>query len=416
MPLPRSVVEESRDSFVARRVESKMFRGFSFIQEDFLLPNRNMDEIETYWNSVDEEGESESEGASSKVGSDDAPQPVPVELEPKKRAPRKRKKKDKVAGVAATMSVASTDWRSVLSVEGDDASARSAVKAADVAKQIAIPVKVFTQIPMPILTKESPPDARPIPQDAKVTANQVPSTSKSPVTPALLQQAVPSRQVSPQGNAASSQLGKQPPPPQQQPWAQPYSLDTSRNQKYAPPQRRGFAPIHGSSEDARPQHQHYPQQPMHQKPGWTVAHHNQSPHPQAARGWANQTTPTRPTQQTRSPPAANPTTQPLTRGPAPDSWAAKISAPKAPQPRAQPKLAQPPPSPSPVTPRKAKDIIPPSPSSDWRHHQILKSPVTMNGADAWPGLDDFPAPPTMGQPKTAIKAVKPLQGAWGTKK
>jgi hypothetical protein len=421
MPLPRSVVEESRDSFVARRVESKMFRGFSFIQKDFLLPNRNNDEIEKYWNSVDEEGESESECASSKVGSDDAPQPVPVELE-KKRKPRKRKKKDKVAGVAASMSVASTDMQSafsvlsVLSVDGDDASARSAVKAVDAAKQTAITANVSNQSPKPILPKESPQHAKPNPQDAKVTVKQVPLTSTSPITPTPAQQEVQSRQSSPQGKAANSQPLKQPPPLQQQPWAQPYSLDTTRNQKYAPPQRRGVAPIHGTSEDGRPQHQHYPQQPMHPKAGWAVAH----PHPQAAGGRASQTTPTRPIQQSHSPPAVNPVTQPLTRGPPPGSWAAKISAPKAPQPRAQPtpKPAQPPPPPSPVISRQATDIIPPAPSSDWRDHHMLKSPTKkMNGGDDWPGLDDFPAPPAMGQPKAAIKTVKPsLQGAWATKK
>jgi hypothetical protein len=414
MPLPRSVVEESRESFVARRVESKMFRGFSFIQEDFLLPNRNKDEIEKYWNSVDEEGESESECASSKVGSDDAPQPVHVELE-KKRPPRKRKKKDKVAGVAASMSVASTDMQSVLSVlsgEGDDALARSAVKAVHAAKQTS------NQSPKPVLPKESPTSAKPNPQDAKVTAKQIPLSSTSTIAATPAQDEVQSRQISPQGKAANSQPLKQPPPLQQQPWAQPYSLDNTRNQKYAPPQRRGVAPIHGTSEDARPQHQHYPLQPMHQKPGWAVAHG----HPQAARGWAKQTTPTMhtsPVQQSHSPPAVNPVTQPLTRGPPPGSWAAKISAPKAPQPRAPPtpKPAQPPPPPSPVISRQAADIIPPSPSSDWRHHQMLKSPKKMNGGDNWPGLEDFPAPPALGQTKAPIKAVKPsLQGAWATKK
>ena len=43
MPLPRSVLVESGDSFVARRIESNKFRGFSFIQEDFLLPDRDAD-------------------------------------------------------------------------------------------------------------------------------------------------------------------------------------------------------------------------------------------------------------------------------------------------------------------------------------------------------------------------------------
>lgn len=99
MALPRSVVEMSTRSYRPRRVESEAFRGFSFIQEDFDVPERDQDEIQSYWDSVEGDGESASECASSKVGeAEEPPEPVP---EKKKRPPRKRKKKKKVEENAA---------------------------------------------------------------------------------------------------------------------------------------------------------------------------------------------------------------------------------------------------------------------------------------------------------------------------
>lgn len=42
MGLPRSVIEMSHDDFKPRRCRSGAFRGFSFIQEDFILPERSV--------------------------------------------------------------------------------------------------------------------------------------------------------------------------------------------------------------------------------------------------------------------------------------------------------------------------------------------------------------------------------------
>ena len=42
MKLPRSVQEISAENFKPRRCESNMFRGFSYIQEDFVLPERSV--------------------------------------------------------------------------------------------------------------------------------------------------------------------------------------------------------------------------------------------------------------------------------------------------------------------------------------------------------------------------------------
>jgi serine/threonine protein kinase len=98
MSLPRSVIDMSTTGFTPRRVESQAFRGFSFIQDDFLLPERDQVEERSYWDSIEEDGESASECASSKMGdilveaADRIAQPSTG-----KRPPRKRKKKGAVA-------------------------------------------------------------------------------------------------------------------------------------------------------------------------------------------------------------------------------------------------------------------------------------------------------------------------------
>jgi hypothetical protein len=100
MALPRSVVEMSRESYRPHRVNSETFRGFSFIQSDYVIPERDLSEIQKYWDSVQEDGQSESECASSKRGTEDAA-PVAPTPEVKKRPPRKRKKKG-IDSTAAT--------------------------------------------------------------------------------------------------------------------------------------------------------------------------------------------------------------------------------------------------------------------------------------------------------------------------
>ena len=107
MPLPRSVKEMTKDDHKPRRVASDTFRGFSFIQDDFMLPMRDAQEIERYWKSIEEDGESDSDLASSKCGNEEEDQ-LPPEPVKKKRPPRKRKKKKK-AEAAETASNASTD-------------------------------------------------------------------------------------------------------------------------------------------------------------------------------------------------------------------------------------------------------------------------------------------------------------------
>lgn len=102
MNLPRSVKEMAKEDFQPRRCESDTFRGFSFIQRDFALPERPDHEYEKYWNSPDADGESLSECASSvfddDMGGGGEKKPSSPEQRPpekKKRPPRKKKKKQK---------------------------------------------------------------------------------------------------------------------------------------------------------------------------------------------------------------------------------------------------------------------------------------------------------------------------------
>lgn len=107
MQLPRSVKEMAKDDFKPRQCKSDVFKGFSFIQHDFPLPDRTVDQDEHYWNNVDEDGESASECASF-FGEEfeknkEALQPslestpeIAMSATKKKRPPRKKKKKDQI--------------------------------------------------------------------------------------------------------------------------------------------------------------------------------------------------------------------------------------------------------------------------------------------------------------------------------
>eukprot|EP00977_Amphora_coffeiformis_P008200 scaffold1834_cov175-Amphora_coffeaeformis.AAC.6 len=97
MALPRSVIEMSKDDFTPKRIESEHFRGFSFIQDGFVLPERDQKQLDAYWNAVDEDGESASEVASSKCEDEG----IPPVVEPKKKRPPRKKKKNRGADEAA---------------------------------------------------------------------------------------------------------------------------------------------------------------------------------------------------------------------------------------------------------------------------------------------------------------------------
>lgn len=99
MPLPRSVKVMNMDHFQPRHCMSDTFRGFSFIHDDFRLPERKENEVENYWNSIEEDGESASECASSKyeleMTTNASSVAAHMDSDKKKRPPRKRNKKKK---------------------------------------------------------------------------------------------------------------------------------------------------------------------------------------------------------------------------------------------------------------------------------------------------------------------------------
>lgn len=103
MTLPRSVKEMSKLDFLPRHCESENFRGFSFIGDNFPIPERKKSEEDHYWNNVDDDGQSLSECASS-VFDDDMNEVPPPEPEPakKKRPPRKKKKKQQTIPLETT--------------------------------------------------------------------------------------------------------------------------------------------------------------------------------------------------------------------------------------------------------------------------------------------------------------------------
>ncbi len=99
MELPRSVLMMSTSTnYNPHRVMSTTFRGFSFVHDDFILPERDPNEIDTYWYGPPEEDRiSESDCASSKMGEypnqNDNINHEETINEKKKRPPRNRKKK-----------------------------------------------------------------------------------------------------------------------------------------------------------------------------------------------------------------------------------------------------------------------------------------------------------------------------------
>ena len=91
MNLPRSITEMSNDDFKPRRCASDQFRGFSYIQSDFDLPERKDEEWDAYWNSTaDPDCDSASECASGVFSDNEDEVPVVSELKPKKKKKKKQ--------------------------------------------------------------------------------------------------------------------------------------------------------------------------------------------------------------------------------------------------------------------------------------------------------------------------------------
>lgn len=196
MALPRSVVEMSKDDYKARAVASEMFRGFSFVQDDFNLPDRDLGEIRSYWDSIEEDGQSLSDTASSL-------RELMPELPPIKTTEKKKKKKNKKKGPAGTPNAASAETTPAVSVE-------------------STPVQSRAQSPVPSLTatNDDVPESNNVkstengedkvhPQattEVPITANDVAHPTLTPLSHTL----VPKKTVEEQWQDASSSKKKTP--------------------------------------------------------------------------------------------------------------------------------------------------------------------------------------------------------------
>jgi len=175
MNLPRSVKMMSKETAKNMKVKSNTFRGFSFIHEDFQTPHRNSKEQDEYWNSVESDGESASEAASSKFTTEQENMDAAVTPTPKKRPPRKKKKKNAtqpasnqtteavklvtpdVPKQADTVSPApESNQTAQLTLAEDKTNAQPIVKpATDESKQSATPVITSTPQTQPISSKHA---------------------------------------------------------------------------------------------------------------------------------------------------------------------------------------------------------------------------------------------------------------------
>jgi Protein kinase domain len=183
MPLPRSVHEVSKQDHKPVRVDSTTFRGFSFVQEDFQLPERDAKELETYWKSIaEQDGESDSELASSKC---DFERQQPLESEKKKRPPRKKKKKNKIetASVDASIDSSIPDLSPAPSIQDGEAPNQSTTTPP--ASREMIPTAKIDRIPV-----ESAPVSTPSVHQAS-PKQRIPPSPAQPGMPQLPQYATP---------------------------------------------------------------------------------------------------------------------------------------------------------------------------------------------------------------------------------
>ena len=400
MPLPRSVKGMTKDDHKPRRIASDTFRGFSFIQDGFVLPSRDANEIENYWKTVEEDGESDSDLASSKYGSDNegSAMPSPLEPEKKKRPPRKRKKKNKNADAASVASV-------------DTATAPMPTSDPDSEGETAsVPSASSTKAPQQQTPSagNDPPKPKPW-AAASVFSSQSINSASVATTSASSSSSASSKLLL--AAATKTQVRKTlplPKPVAEEAWSSAGTSKTKNRNRVA-----GYSPTTSKSNTNFSSTQRFP------PPAMATA------------------TATRPGL-TRTPPT--PTAR---KAPAPGSWAARLQ-------QASTSTS----TPQHVAPLSVNNVPPPppAPSSDWRTHaspQIQRAvkrgslqssttanspstPKSMNGsprsqngggASAWPSLSDFPAAPGLTMNKNANASAKPapakpnrpVQGAWASR-
>jgi len=368
MTIPRSVKEMNMATFKPRHVESDMFKGFSFVHDDFALPDRGENENEDYWAAPDSDAYSASECASSAFGDDIGEQSSagPPQPAKKKRPPRKKKKK-KAAEDAASVTSDATSQAAASQVPREGASgAIHDAEQSDMANGDAV------------TSSAEPTEKERV--DAAKAATPKPPVSLRPHRPAhpspeekrALATALPTAMTVPPAQASPAKATDDP--------------ATTWNT------------VKKSTKNA-------PQSLANPRP--------QQVQPVGLAGWSRQQPPLR--QQPPPPPTAGPTTQAVPQ-PTPGSWAAR-ALPSQQQPQGSSLRAgaitfQPG-----ATNASPSSSLRPAPSSDWRSHSMPVSPRHGRKQFVTPQAplqgDDFP---TLGGMKKSTSAAAGAPGAWGAKR
>ena len=388
MALPRSVMEMSRGNFQPHKVESEAFRGFSFIRDDFILPERDANEERSYWDAVEDDGESLSETASSKLDLLEGEAELEAAPAKKKRPPRKRKKKkggtpgsasSTPAGTATNTPVASVANTPEPSEAGDlpeklealvvdasspwkQAAGTSAIAATPPSEnpqqQASEPVPLRMQRPAPSVPTAGvatlpPPPLPPPPKPVRTETWQAAGTKKKKKkTPSRTPSKTEATQI------AANQTGRRPTPPGSSQWTaakHPTLQSTSHTNTQ----------VNGWNAATRQLQQQRSIPPQPESGGWSK---NVSRAPSAG--------------------ASRPAQQPAART---HQWGASAASNNLP--------AVPPP--------------PASPSSDWRQHPM--SPRDVHGRPLVRAPQREPSWPSLGGPPlsgTSSPSKPKLQGAW----
>lgn len=387
MTLPRSVTEMSKDDFVPRRCASDAFRGFSFVQDEFVLPERSEERKHQYWNNIDEDGESQSECASSKFGDEeDVPlaanntptmstqeyaiisslDPTPENAEvPNNKKKRKKKKKKKATKNAEATAENNTDKTSESNAQGTDSSA-----------------------PKDDATKTIPTDDENKAKDIPDTTDTTPSDSATP-SPIPKESTQPSKPA-PQSTSAWETVGT----------SKNKSIPTKPQQASSPWTTVGDDKKTGVKPVSQPMKSTPTSTPKPQPTWETVGKKTDR-----ATKWSNE--PTTSTQQ-----------QPYSRGSASPMTSTVTTS------YTRPAFK------NTSTASSGGNYASTPGSSDWRSHKIRpatertranlhNSPSSKETGDTWPTLGDFPQPPkssTTTNNSSTVSHAKPLQGSWGSKK
>lgn len=390
MNVPRSVMEMSNDNFQPKRIDSQAFRGFSFIQDDFEIPERNDEEIQSYWNSVEEDGASLSENASSKMEGDHTAELLEEPVASKKKRPPRKRKKKKAGEVSASGSQANTP----------NTSAAPTPVPSETGDSIEDEAPLLDE---PQLRQENSKNKTPTTADEPALHDEPPATVEQPqpiAEQAKQQSRRPAKELTPKPSQVNEDEGWQETPGKKK-----------SNDRFCHPKKRVGQSLSYQAKSWQPPshtvppHQQYSARPHSQQQPMQPAHHQwneqQYPVPRGSRD------------QQRKPHQYNHQQQPVLSKPTPWSQRGQSSAGRAPT--QQQNGSQP----------HSQSQHKSTPSSDWRNHDMSsqrrapqqqvrqkQQPPPQN----WPSLSDQEMPPL--NPNASQRPPKPtkLAGAWAARK